>query len=83
MAMIQSVPTGNCRVYRKRIYVTLKYGAGDAQIGKIVKGDAKDGKRLKREFLKKTPAIALLKKARDNPIGAAPHKRRRLRCCLN
>ena len=70
MAMIQSVPTGNCRVYRKRIYVTLKYGAGDAKIGKIVKGDAKDGKRLRREFLKKTPAIALLKKAIENQLIA-------------
>ena len=44
------------------IYAFL-YGAGDAKIGKIVHGDALDGKRLKREFLKKTPAIADLRQA--------------------
>lgn len=44
------------------IYAFL-YGAGDAKIGRIVHGDAKDGKRLKKEFLAKTPAIAQLKQA--------------------
>lgn len=44
------------------IYAFL-YGAGDAKIGKIVKGDKSDGKRLKKSFLKKTPAISDLKEA--------------------
>lgn len=43
------------------IYAFL-YGAGDAKIGRIVGGDAKDGKRLKRTFLKMTPALASLRK---------------------
>ena len=51
------------------IYAFL-YGAGDAKIGKIVHGDAKDGKRLKREFLSKTPAIADLKAAITNALVA-------------
>lgn len=39
------------------------YGAGDAKIGKIVKGTKADGKRLKDAFLAATPAISLLRKA--------------------
>lgn len=54
------------------IYAFL-YGAGDAKIGKIVGGDAKDGKRLKKEFLAKTPAIAQLKKAIENALVAESH----------
>ena len=46
------------------------YGAGDAKIGKIVGGDAKDGKRLKKEFLEKTPAIAQLRAAIENTLVA-------------
>lgn len=42
------------------IYAYL-YGAGDEKIGSIVKGTAKDGKRLKEAFLAKTPALAALK----------------------
>ena len=49
------------------IYAFL-YGAGDAKIGKIVHGDAKDGKRLKKEFLEKTPAIAQLRQAIENAL---------------
>jgi len=41
------------------IYAFL-YGAGDGKIGEIVKGTAKDGKRLKEKFLKQIPAIAQL-----------------------
>ena len=44
------------------------YGAGDEKIGKIVHGDAKDGKRLKKEFLEKTPAIAELRAAIENTL---------------
>lgn len=51
------------------IYAFL-YGAGDEKIGKIVHGDAKDGKRLKKEFLEKTPAIAELRAAIENTLVA-------------
>ena len=44
------------------IYAYL-YGAGDAKIGKIVGGSKAEGKRLKKEFLAKTPALALLRQA--------------------
>jgi len=43
------------------IYAFL-YGAGDAKIGSIVGGTAKDGERLKRKFLQQTPALASLLK---------------------
>ena len=46
------------------------YGAGDAKIGKIVGGDSKDGKRLKKAFLEKTPAIAELRAAIENTLVA-------------
>ena len=46
------------------------YGAGDAKIGKIIGGDAKDGKRLKKAFLEKTPAIAELRAAIENTLVA-------------
>lgn len=39
------------------------YGAGDAKIGQIVGGNAKDGKRLKVQFLTHTPALANLRTA--------------------
>ena len=48
----------------------IKYGAGDEKIGKIVHGTAKDGKRLKKEFLDKTPAIAQLRAAIENTLVA-------------
>lgn len=41
------------------IYAFL-YGAGDAKIGSIVGGSAKDGERLKRKFLDQTPALRKL-----------------------
>lgn len=49
------------------IYAFL-YGAGDAKIGKIIGGDASDGKRIKRKFLKETPAIKNLRDAVQNAI---------------
>ena len=42
------------------IYAFL-YGAGDAKIGSIVGGTAKDGKRLKEKFLGNTPALGRLR----------------------
>ncbi len=41
------------------IYAFL-YGAGDAKIGSIVGGSAKDGAKLKAKFLAQTPALARL-----------------------
>ena len=42
------------------IYAFL-YGAGDAKIGTIVGGSAKDGAHLKRRFLSNTPALESLR----------------------
>ena len=42
------------------IYAFL-YGAGDSKIGKITEGTAKDGKRLKKDFLKNTPSLKRLR----------------------
>ena len=42
------------------IYAFL-YGAGDAKIGSIVGGTARDGRRLKAKFLKNTPALGKLR----------------------
>ena len=42
------------------IYAFL-YGAGDEKIGSIVGGTKRDGKRLKEEFLRNTPALASLR----------------------
>ena len=57
------------------IYAFL-YGAGDAKIGKIVNGTNKDGKRLKKSFLEKTPAIALLRQAIENSLVAEMYRGR-------
>ena len=44
------------------IYAFL-YGAGDARIGEIVGGSAREGKLLKRKFLSSLPALNGLKQA--------------------
>ena len=44
------------------------YGAGDAKVGEIVNGTAKDGKALKERFLNATPA---LKRLREQVTKAA------------
>jgi DNA polymerase I len=49
------------------IYAFL-YGAGDAKIGSIVGGTAKDGKRLKAAFMAKTPSIKKLYDAVSNAL---------------
>lgn len=54
------------------VYAFL-YGAGDAKIGKIVHGDAKDGKRLKKKFLEQTSAIARLRQAVSNALVEEHH----------
>lgn len=55
------------------IYAYL-YGAGDEKIGSIVGGGAKTGKKLKADFLAKTPALEALKKkiARMAEKGSLP-----------
>lgn len=42
------------------IYAFL-YGAGDAKIGSIVGGTARDGKQLKEKFLSNTPSLRILR----------------------
>jgi DNA polymerase I-like protein with 3'-5' exonuclease and polymerase domains len=42
------------------IYAFL-YGAGDAKIGTVVGGNAKDGAKLKERFLRNTPALGSLR----------------------
>ena len=51
------------------IYAFL-YGAGDAKIGSIVGGTAKDGNKLKANFLENTPALKLLRER----VGRASDK---------
>tara|TARA_Y100001938_G_scaffold6443_2_gene7930 strand:+ start:8283 stop:10151 length:1869 start_codon:yes stop_codon:yes gene_type:complete len=54
------------------IYAFL-YGAGDAKIGDIVGGSAKDGAALKKRFLDQIPALARLKSAVETKAKAAGH----------
>jgi DNA polymerase I-like protein with 3'-5' exonuclease and polymerase domains len=49
------------------IYAFL-YGAGDAKIGSIVNGTAREGKRLKEKFLTALPALAGLKEAVEQKV---------------
>lgn len=44
----------------KTFVYAFMYGAGDAKIGSIVGGTAKDGAKLKAKFLQQTPALARL-----------------------
>jgi DNA polymerase I-like protein with 3'-5' exonuclease and polymerase domains len=55
------------------IYAFL-YGAGDAKIGSIVGGNAKDGAKLKAKFLAQTPSLARLleRVKRTAATGAVP-----------
>ena len=52
----------------KRFIYAFLYGAGDAKIGKLIGGDATDGKRIKNKFLKATPAIKQLREAVQNAL---------------
>jgi len=51
------------------IYAYL-YGAGDAKMGKIINGTARDGKAIKARFLEHTPAVAQLRKAIEDTLVA-------------
>ena len=49
------------RPQAKNFIYAFLYGAGDAKIGTIVGGSAKDGAELKRRFLSNTPALESLR----------------------
>lgn len=56
------------------IYAYL-YGAGDGKIGSIIGGSDAEGKKLKAAFLRKTPALKMLREAiEDNLRGQKGHK---------
>jgi DNA polymerase-1 len=44
----------------KTFFYGFLFGAGDAKVGKIVKGTSSDGKRLKNQFLEGLPALGQL-----------------------
>ena len=44
----------------KTFFYGFLFGAGDAKVGKIVRGSSADGKRLKEQFLKGLPALGRL-----------------------
>ena len=44
----------------KTFFYGFLFGAGDTKIGKIIGGTAKDGKRLKEQFMKGLPALGKL-----------------------
>lgn len=54
----------------KRFIYAYLYGAGDELIGKLVGGGKKEGKKIKKEFLDKTPALARLKDAIQSTLVA-------------
>ncbi len=45
----------------KTFYYAFLYGAGDAKIGNIIGGNARDGRRVKEKFLRNTPALKELR----------------------
>jgi len=47
----------------KRFIYSYIFGAGDQLIGELVGGGAKEGKRIKKAFLDKTPALKKLREA--------------------
>ena len=49
------------RAQAKTFIYAFLYGAGDAKIGSIVGGSARDGQKLKQKFLDNTPALAELR----------------------
>lgn len=61
------------RAESKRFIYGYLYGAGDAKIGEIIGGGAKEGKAIKAQFLAKTPALAKLKAAIAEKVKARGH----------
>lgn len=69
------------RAEAKRFIYAYLYGAGDALIGKLIAPDANEeeqkatGKKVKKRFLAKTPALAKLIKEVQSKAGKANHLR--------
>lgn len=66
----------------KRFIYGFLYGAGDAKIGEIINAGAKEGRTIKRRFMKATPALAKLKAAIQDCLaemdrGRVTHWKRR------
>lgn len=59
----------------KTFFYGFLFGAGDGKVGKIVKGTAADGKRLKEDFLSKLPALAALQESLRTEWRANARKR--------
>lgn len=55
----------------KRFIYAYLYGAGDALIGNLVGGGVSEGRKVKKQFLDKTPALKLLREAIKNTLVAA------------
>jgi DNA polymerase I-like protein with 3'-5' exonuclease and polymerase domains len=51
------------RADSKRFIYSYLYGGGDQLVGEIVGGGATEGKKIKKEFLDKTPALKSLREA--------------------
>ena len=56
------------RDHAKTFIYAFLYGAGDQKIGSIVGGSRREGKRLKAEFMRKTPAIKKLQHAIEQSL---------------
>ena len=59
------------RAQAKTFIYAFLYGAGDAKIGDIVGGSAKQGAALKKRFLAQLPALARLKKGVEDKVKRA------------
>ena len=53
----------------KRFIYAFNYGGGDQLIGELVGGGAKEGKKIKKAFLDKTPALRQLREAITKAAG--------------
>lgn len=54
----------------KRFIYAYLYGAGDELIGQLIGGGVSEGRKIKKEFLEKTPALASLRQAIQNSLVA-------------
>ena len=63
MTVVHAAAGLQTRNQAKTFAYAFLYGAGDAKIGSIVNGSSAEGKKLKEQFLKSTPALdTLIKK---------------------
>lgn len=65
--------TGRCESCGTLGIYAFLYGAGDKAIGKQLSGDEALGKKVKKKFLKATPAIAMLRQAVENALVEKYH----------